>query len=158
VVAEKIKSSGKKELRLLARLVQLGHSSYKLPKFKFKSSGINFQADQILKGMNNLESLLGYVESSVNDIQLTIKGIDKKMSEHPSSNETERRKHHINPGKRMMEDITFFILVASMIANFFVLGISLNRQDLFFPVSLSAISISLQGYVFRLIAINSISL
>jgi hypothetical protein len=46
---------------------------------------------QILKGVNNLESFLGYVESSVNDIQLTIKGIDKKMSEHPSSNDTERR-------------------------------------------------------------------
>ena len=44
-----------------------------------------------LEGVNNLERLLGYVESSVNDIQLTIKGIDRKMSEHPSSNETERR-------------------------------------------------------------------
>jgi hypothetical protein len=44
-----------------------------------------------LEGVNNLERLLGYVESSVNDIQLTIKGIDRKMSEHPSSHETERR-------------------------------------------------------------------
>lgn len=44
-----------------------------------------------LEGVNNLERLLGYVESSVNDIQLTVKGIDRKMSEHPSSNEKERR-------------------------------------------------------------------
>ncbi|MBT5551382.1 MAG: hypothetical protein HOJ79_13000 [Nitrospina sp.] len=56
-----------------------------------------------------------------------------------------------------MEDLAFFTLVASMIANFIVLGISLNRPDSFFPVSLSAISISLQGYALRLIAVNSIS-
>jgi hypothetical protein len=56
----------------------------------------------------------------------------------------------------MMEDLAFFTLVASMIANFIVLGISLNRPNSFFPVSLSAISISLQGYALRLIAINSI--
>jgi hypothetical protein len=43
-----------------------------------------------------------------------------------------------------MEDLAFFTLVASMIANFIVLGISLNRPNSFFPVSLSAISISLQ--------------
>jgi hypothetical protein len=56
----------------------------------------------------------------------------------------------------MMEDLAFFTLVASMVANFIVLGISLNRPNSFFPVSLSAISISLQGYPSRLIAINSI--
>jgi hypothetical protein len=56
----------------------------------------------------------------------------------------------------MMEDLAFFTLVASMVANFIVLGISLNRPNSFFPVSLSAISISLQGYALRLIAINSI--
>lgn len=55
-----------------------------------------------------------------------------------------------------MEVQTFYILVISMILNFVVLGISLNRPDSFFPVSLSAISISLQGYTLRLIAINSI--
>ena len=33
-----------------------------------------------LEEVNNLERLLGYVESTVNDIQLTIKGIDRKMS------------------------------------------------------------------------------
>jgi len=56
-----------------------------------------------------------------------------------------------------MENQAFFVLVTSMVANFIVLGISLNRPNSFFPVSLSAISISLQGYVLRLIAINSIN-
>lgn len=51
----------------------------------------------------------------------------------------------------------FYILVSSMVINFIVLVISLNRPNSFFPVSLSAISISLQGYALRLIAINSIS-
>ena len=44
VAAEKIKSTGKKELRLLARLIQLGDPSYKIPKVKFKNSEIKFQA------------------------------------------------------------------------------------------------------------------
>jgi hypothetical protein len=57
----------------------------------------------------------------------------------------------------MMEDLAFFTLVALMVANFIVLGISLNRPNSFFPVSLSAISISLQGYALRLIAITSIN-
>jgi len=56
-----------------------------------------------------------------------------------------------------MESHAFYVLVTSMICNFIVLGISLNRPDSFFPVSLSAISISLQGYALRLIAIHSIS-
>jgi hypothetical protein len=56
-----------------------------------------------------------------------------------------------------MEFHAFYILVTSMIANFIVLGISLNRPDSFFPVSLSAISISFQGFALRLIAINSVS-
>ena len=56
-----------------------------------------------------------------------------------------------------MEFHAFYILVISMILNFIVLGISLNRPDSFFPVSLSAISISLQGLALRVIAINSIS-
>lgn len=56
-----------------------------------------------------------------------------------------------------MENYAFYILVTSMILNFIVLGISLNRPDSFFPVSLSAISIALQGYALRLIALNSIS-
>ena len=56
-----------------------------------------------------------------------------------------------------MENYAFYILVSSMILNFIVLGISLNRPDSFFPVSLSAISIALQGCALRLIAINSIA-
>ncbi len=56
-----------------------------------------------------------------------------------------------------MENQAFFTLLISMTANFLVLGISLNRPDSFFPVSLSAISISLQGYALRLIAVNAIS-
>ena len=56
-----------------------------------------------------------------------------------------------------MENQAFYILVTSMIANFIVLGISINRPNSFFPVSLSALSISLQGYALRLIALNSIS-
>jgi hypothetical protein len=56
-----------------------------------------------------------------------------------------------------MESQAFYVLVTSMITNFIVLGISLNRPDSLIPVSLSAISISLQGYALRLIAINSVS-
>ena len=56
-----------------------------------------------------------------------------------------------------MENYVFYILVTSMVLNFFVLGISLSRPASFFPVSLSAISISLQGYALRLIAINAVS-
>ena len=56
-----------------------------------------------------------------------------------------------------MEFNAFYVLVTSMIANFVVLGISLNRPDSLIPVSLSAISISLQGYALRQIAIHSIS-
>jgi len=56
-----------------------------------------------------------------------------------------------------MENYAFYVLVASMILNFFVLGISLNRPASFIPVSLSAISIALQGCALRLIAINAIT-
>ena len=56
-----------------------------------------------------------------------------------------------------MELQAFYILVTSMILNFVVLGISLNRPNSFFPVSLSAIAISLQGFALRLIAINSVT-
>ena len=59
--------------------------------------------------------------------------------------------------KYKMEFQAFYILVASMVCSFIVLGISLNRPDSFFPVSLSAISISLQGFALRLIAINSVT-
>ncbi len=45
----------------------------------------------MLEGMNNLERLLGYIESSVNNIQLTVKGIDRKVSEYHSRNTKEKR-------------------------------------------------------------------
>jgi len=44
-----------------------------------------------LEGMNNLERVLGYIESSVNSIQLTVKGIDRKVSKYSSRNTTEKR-------------------------------------------------------------------
>lgn len=56
-----------------------------------------------------------------------------------------------------MPEKLFFVLVASMLANFVVLGISLNRPHSLIPVSLCAISIALQGTALRLIAISSIS-
>ena len=49
VTAEKVKSTGKKELRLFARLIQSGDPSYKLPKVKFKNPGNKFHAGQILE-------------------------------------------------------------------------------------------------------------
>jgi len=55
-----------------------------------------------------------------------------------------------------MEFHPFQILVASMFCNFIVLGISINRPDSFYPVSLSAISISLQGLALRHFAIISV--
>ena len=44
-----------------------------------------------------------------------------------------------------------------MFCNFIVLGISINRPDSFYPVSLSAISISLQGLALRHFAIISVT-
>ena len=49
VAAEKVKSTGKKELRLFARLIQSGDPSYTLPKVKFKNPGNKFHAGQILE-------------------------------------------------------------------------------------------------------------
>ena len=56
-----------------------------------------------------------------------------------------------------MEFQALYVLVTSMVLNFIVLGISLNRPDSFFPVSLSASAIFLQGFALRLIAINSVT-
>jgi len=56
-----------------------------------------------------------------------------------------------------MELHPFPILVVSMFFNFVVLGISINRPDSFYPVSLSAISISLQGLALRHFAIISVT-
>ncbi len=44
-----------------------------------------------LEGVNNLERLMGYIESSVNNIQLTVKGIDRKVSGYSSQNTTAKR-------------------------------------------------------------------
>lgn len=44
----------------------------------------NKVATQTLDGVTNAERLLGYIESSVNDIKLTIKGIDRKLSVQPA--------------------------------------------------------------------------
>jgi len=43
----------------------------------------NKVATQTLDGVNNVERLLGYIESSVNNIQMTISGLDRKFSELP---------------------------------------------------------------------------
>ena len=59
--------------------------------------------------------------------------------------------------KYKMEFQALHILVASMFCNFIVLGISINRPDSFYPVSLSAISISLQGLALRHFAIISVT-
>ena len=45
---------------------------------------------QTLEGVNNVERLLGYIESSANDIQLTISGIDRKLNDMPSNSYKER--------------------------------------------------------------------
>ncbi|WP_187291911.1 hypothetical protein [Nitrospina gracilis] len=45
-----------------------------------------------------------------------------------------------------MEDKLLLVLVGSMVLNFFVLGISINRPNSFWPVSMSAVSIALQGH------------
>ena len=49
VAEEKVKSTGKKELRLFARLIQSGDPTYQLPKVKFKNPGNKFHAGQILE-------------------------------------------------------------------------------------------------------------
>jgi hypothetical protein len=45
---------------------------------------------QTLEGVNNVERLLGYIESSINNIQLTISGIDRKLNDMPSNSHKER--------------------------------------------------------------------
>ncbi len=50
----------------------------------------NKVATQTLDGVTNVERLLGYIESSVNDIKMTVSGLDRKMSELPPRNRTEK--------------------------------------------------------------------
>jgi integrase len=49
VAASKVKSTGKKELRLFSRLIQSGDPSYKLPKVHFQNPGKKFHTGQILE-------------------------------------------------------------------------------------------------------------
>ena len=44
-----------------------------------------------LEAVNTLERLLGYIESSVNNIQLTVNRIDRGMNNSSSSNSSDRR-------------------------------------------------------------------
>ena len=53
-------------------------------------SSNNKVATQTLEGVNNLERLMGYIESSVNDIQLTISSIHRKFNDMPSNSRQER--------------------------------------------------------------------
>jgi len=50
----------------------------------------NKVATQTLDGVNNLERLMGYVESSVNDIKMTVSGLDRKLSELPTRKRTKK--------------------------------------------------------------------
>ena len=47
-------------------------------------SSNNKVTTQTLEGVNNVERLLGYLESSINGIQVTISGIDRKLNNMPS--------------------------------------------------------------------------
>jgi len=47
-------------------------------------------ATQTLDGVKNVERVLGYIESSVNDIKLTMSGLDRRLSESPVRNRTEK--------------------------------------------------------------------
>jgi len=51
----------------------------------------NKVATQTLDGVNNMERLLGYIESSVNDIKATVAGLDRKMNVLPTRNRTEKK-------------------------------------------------------------------
>ena len=93
------------------------------------------------------------------DINTLIK-LSRKLGESicdQGTYEERQSKHLIMKWKYKMEFQALYVLVTSMVLNFIVLGISLNRPDSFFPVSLSAIAISLQGFALRLIAINSVT-
>ncbi|MBC8283066.1 MAG: hypothetical protein H8E32_04575 [Nitrospinae bacterium] len=50
----------------------------------------NKVASQTLDGVNNVERLLGYIESSVNDIKLTMSGLDRRLNERPTRERTEK--------------------------------------------------------------------
>ncbi len=50
----------------------------------------NKVASQTLDGVNNVERLLGYIESSVNDIKLTMSGLDRRLGASPVRERTEK--------------------------------------------------------------------
>ncbi len=50
----------------------------------------NKVATQTLDGVTNVERVLGYIESSVNDIKLTISGLDRRLSGRPTGERTEK--------------------------------------------------------------------
>ncbi|MBT5028528.1 MAG: hypothetical protein HOL15_08235 [Nitrospinaceae bacterium] len=53
-------------------------------------SSYNKTSTETLEEINNMKRLLGYIESSVNTIQLTISGIDRKLNDFPSNSHKER--------------------------------------------------------------------
>lgn len=65
-------------------------STIKTKKIDSNCFSENKVATQILDGVTNMERLLGYIESSVNDVQMTVSGLDRKLSELPARNRTEK--------------------------------------------------------------------
>lgn len=53
-------------------------------------SSFNKNAIKSSESVNNLARLMGYIEASVNDIQLTVKGIDRKIDAFPSFKSADR--------------------------------------------------------------------
>ncbi len=66
------------------------NSTIKTKKIDSNCFSNNKVATQTLDGVNNLERLLGYIESSVNDIKLTMSGLDRRLRESPARNRTEQ--------------------------------------------------------------------
>ena len=66
------------------------NSKNKTIKFDGNCFSNNKVASQTLEGVNDTKRLLGYIESSVNEIQMTISGLDRKMSELPVRTRTEK--------------------------------------------------------------------
>ncbi len=66
------------------------------PMISEKSNGANCSSAsknsiKSLEAVNGVERLLGYIESSVNDIKLTVNGIDRKMNHSPASRSPDRK-------------------------------------------------------------------
>ncbi len=65
-------------------------STIKTKKIDSNCFSSNKVATKTLDGVNNMERLLGYIESSVNDIKMTVSGLDRKMSVLPARNRAEK--------------------------------------------------------------------